>query len=172
MNKAKSWAAGVLLFFYMGVLFKIIVLKFGPIDVAFLWERLQLSMAHPALVAARLKAGNLIPLKEIAGTFDSMSGQRLFNLAGNIAVFVPFGVLLGTAAKAGKLALARAFWRSFAVSLGLESAQVLFAIGKFDVDDLILNSAGGAFGFLIYMAGTWLTTAGSGVPSERPEKSV
>ncbi|MFD2118040.1 VanZ family protein [Paenibacillus yanchengensis] len=31
----------------------------------------------------------------------------------------------------------------------MESAQALFSIGSFDVDDLILNSSGGLIGFVI-----------------------
>jgi hypothetical protein len=32
--------------------------------------------------------------------------------------------------------------------INLESAQALFSIGSFDVDDLILNSSGGLIGFI------------------------
>ncbi|UUZ82086.1 VanZ family protein [Paenibacillus sp. P26] len=169
-SKLKNGFVRALLTYYMYVLFKIIVLKFGPTDVAFLWKHLQQNMVHSEYIVVRLQAGNLIPLKEISRDFDVMSGHSLLNLLGNIALFVPFGMLLGALAKAGKLAWAGAFWRSMTVSLGLESAQVLFSIGTFDVDDLILNSVGGTFGFLVYRVGSWLTTPASRVPSGKPAR--
>ena len=39
---------------------------------------------------------------------------------------------------------------SVVVSLGLESAQLLLAIGQFDVDDLILNAGGALLGYFLY----------------------
>jgi glycopeptide antibiotics resistance protein len=39
---------------------------------------------------------------------------------------------------------------SLAVSLSLEVVQLLIGVGQFDVDDLLLNVAGGVLGWLIY----------------------
>lgn len=169
-NRLENWAVRLLFAFYMYALFKIIVLKFGRADVTFLWEQLQRNVTHSEYIVARLQAGNLVPLKEITRALEALSGHSLTNLLGNIVIFVPFGIFLGTLAKSGKLTLTGAYCRSLAVSLGLESAQVLFSIGTFDVDDLILNSIGGSIGFITYVLGVWLMAEATGVPSGKPAR--
>jgi glycopeptide antibiotics resistance protein len=141
---------------YMCALFKIILLKLGPADVEYMWERMKYNLIHPEYIAARIHAGNLVPLKEISRALEVMSGPSQWNLLGNVTIFIPFGVFLGALAKAGRPALAGVFWRSLGVSLGLEIAQVLFSIGTFDVDDLILNSVGGSIGYIVYTSWTAL----------------
>jgi glycopeptide antibiotics resistance protein len=140
----------------MCALFKIILLKFGPADIGFMWWRLKQNVIHPEYIAARLQSGNLIPLKEISRAIEVMSGPSQLNLLGNIAVFVPLGVFLSVLAKAGQPTLAGVFWRSLGVSFGLELSEVMFSIGTFDVDDLILNSVGGLIGFIVYASWTSL----------------
>lgn len=39
---------------------------------------------------------------------------------------------------------------SFELSLVVEILQLVFKVGSLDVDDLILNTIGGLFGFLVY----------------------
>jgi glycopeptide antibiotics resistance protein len=39
----------------------------------------------------------------------------------------------------------------FLVSLGYETTQLLTGLGVFDVDDLILNTAGSFVGFLLFV---------------------
>lgn len=74
---------------------------------------------------------------------------RIENLLGNIIGFVPFGFLLPSIMKKfynWKRVLAA----TFALSLTFEMAQLVFRLGSFDVDDLILNTLGGVFGFFLY----------------------
>ncbi|MGG6310408.1 VanZ family protein [Paenibacillus macerans] len=71
----------------------------------------------------------------------------LVNMIGNIGVFVPFGILLpslfgGRLRKPFSLFLLGIFV--------LECLQLILKRGSFDVDDLILNSAGFMLGFCIY----------------------
>lgn len=162
--RLKHWGVRLLFAFYMYALLKIILFKFGRVDVAFLWDQLLRTATYPEYIVARLQAGNLVPLKEITRALDALTVHSLTNLFGNIAIFVPFGMFLNVLAKAGKLTLAGTLWRSLAVSIGLESVQVLFSLGTFDVDDLILNSIGGMLGFVAYRLESWLTTPASAVP--------
>lgn len=71
------------------------------------------------------------------------------NLVGNVVVFLPFGYLLpriwGTA-KNGWMLLGYAFF----FSLSIELFQLFSAFGAFDVDDLLLNTAGAQIGFFVY----------------------
>lgn len=71
------------------------------------------------------------------------------NLLGNLLGFVPVGILL---------ALLIPFFRKgiytllagFFLSLGFEMTQLLFGLGIFDVDDILLNTAGCYIGFFLY----------------------
>lgn len=78
--------------------------------------------------------------------------NSLENLAGNVLVFVPFGILLPWAD-----GWYRAFWRVlggvFVFSAGIEVFQLLTALGAFDVDDILLNCLGGMAGYWIYCYG-------------------
>ncbi|MCY9520596.1 glycopeptide resistance protein VanZ-Pt [Paenibacillus apiarius] len=167
-SRLKNWVVRAFFASYMYALFKFIVLKFGSTDVEFLWVRLMRNSTNPECIAARLHADNLIHLKEISRASDSMSGHSLLNLIGNVGIFVPLGIFLGVLAKSGKLTLAGSFWSSLGVSLVLDYTQVLFSIGTFDVDDLILNSTGGSIGFVVYALCARLTTAASSVPNGKP----
>ncbi|MEI9808853.1 MAG: VanZ family protein [Bacteroidota bacterium] len=43
----------------------------------------------------------------------------------------------------------------FMISLLFETTQLVAGIGVFDVDDLILNTAGGIIGFILYAVSKW-----------------
>ncbi len=140
----------VLFIIYVYALFKIILFKFGPIDISFLWQQLKQSLGNPTMIGSRLQQGNLIPFHEISRTIHDVSNHALFNLIGNIAIFMPFGIFLGLMARNKSISTIGVFIRSLGLSLCLESAQVIFAIGNFDVDDLILNASGGVMGFIVH----------------------
>lgn len=100
----------------------------------------------------RIYQYNLVPFREIRRYirhFHALGIYAVINLAGNIAVFVPFGlylpVLAAPARKAGNLIFYTALF-----SLMIESIQLLFRVGSFDVDDIILNTLGGLAGFILY----------------------
>lgn len=64
------------------------------------------------------------------------------NLAGNIALFVP----LGYAAYAARGSVAKAVAWGAAVSVAVEVAQYIWALGYSDVDDLVFNVVGAWLG--------------------------
>lgn len=85
---------------------------------------------------------NLVPFSTIGHYFaiaDSHQRLSAINLIGNIAVFVPFGMLLPLSAR-------MSMWKWVALYTGaiavLELLQLLSRRGTFDVDDIILNVAG------------------------------
>jgi len=69
-----------------------------------------------------------------------------WNIFGNILLFVPFGSLMGLSWR-GKKGLGLTAGASFAVSLCYEIIQLLYAIGEFDVDDVMLNVVGALAGY-------------------------
>lgn len=73
----------------------------------------------------------------------------LVNLGGNIVAFIPFGCILPIISKKR-----RKFFiillLSFELSLAIEITQLISKVGSFDVDDMLLNTVGGAIGYVVY----------------------
>lgn len=79
----------------------------------------------------------------------------LTNLVGNILVFTPIGFLVPIIKKEG-VNIFTIFRISFLLTLFIETVQLIFRIGVFDVDDLIMNTVGGVFGFILFKLIQWL----------------
>ncbi|MDI7741216.1 VanZ family protein [Lysinibacillus fusiformis] len=129
--------------FYMYALFKVILFKFRWRDTAFLLDQLQKKLGNPDNLMYQLQRGNFIPFKTMLINIQSLSWHDLSNLVGNIAVFIPFGMFLAVFFKNKVIG---GFALSLGLSLYLEYLQVIFSLGIFDVDDLILNTSGGLLG--------------------------
>ena len=91
---------------------------------------------------------NLITFTEIT-RYELGSDLFIYNVIGNILVFVPFGFFVSQFINAKKVITISAI--TFISSLTIELVQ--YRIGRaFDVDDIILNIIGGIIGFLVYIA--------------------
>ena len=95
---------------------------------------------------------NLVLFREIKRfyRYREILGMKsvMINLAGNVVAFMPFGFFLQILwQKSGKL-LYVTFW-SFSFSLVVETIQLVYKVGTFDVDDLFLNTLGGIFGYMM-----------------------
>ena len=115
---------------------------------------------------------NLIPFREIKrflvyretlGWFAVLS-----NLLGNVLAFVPFGMILpmlrGRCRHFFYIVLL-----GFDFSLFVETIQLISKVGSFDVDDLFLNTLGGALGYLAF----WLIRRHFGRKhNDKEEKSL
>ncbi|MGM0883643.1 MAG: VanZ family protein [Bacillota bacterium] len=152
----------LMLILYGYVQIKIILFKFRPVELNVLWDQMKISLHNPDRILWRLHNGNLIPFAEITRSVDEASVHGLVNLFGNVLIFMPFGLLLGFLSAGRKISAGGALFISFALSLSLEGAQLLYVIGQFDVDDLILNSFGGWLGFMSFLM---LRRAASRVPA-------
>lgn len=130
---------------YLFVLLKVILFKFGSVDILFLWQQRQSTLENPAYIQNRLEQANFIPFSSIQQNIHRLHNPHdLINLIGNIAIFIPNGILICLLAKNKCIWV---FISSFALSLGLECSQIIFSMGSFDVDDLILNTSGGILGY-------------------------
>jgi glycopeptide antibiotics resistance protein len=95
---------------------------------------------------------NIVPFSTLTNYFVNFSSFNLrtwfINIFGNIAVFVPFGILLPLLFKpANKLGF---FIVIFVGPLFvLELMQTLLRLGSFDIDDIILNGIGAMIGFMV-----------------------
>lgn len=94
---------------------------------------------------------NVIPFKSIFAYIQHFSGFSLSNITdnffGNIFAFLPFGFLLPLLRE--NLSFYKILIYSCSFSLLIEITQILFRVGAFDVDDIILNSLGGGLGYLV-----------------------
>lgn len=99
---------------------------------------------------------NLIPFGASVVVNGTVDFHEIFY---NGLVFLPFGLYLGM------LRPRRSWWKSLpviaGVSLAYEMLQYLLAMGASDITDLIMNTAGGALGLLVFAA--LLRTAGEKV---------
>lgn len=96
---------------------------------------------------------NLIPLKTILQYLNANINRNIIvtNLLGNVVAFMPMGFLLPLVSKKFS-GFFRAVLLTAGFSLLIETAQYILGVGAADIDDLILNTAGGLLGFLIFLA--------------------
>ncbi|TKC19872.1 VanZ family protein [Robertmurraya kyonggiensis] len=137
-----------LFIFYMYGIVRIILFKFRWRDTDFLMHQLERNFWNPDILINHLQRGNFIPFKTIFININNLSGWHdLSNLLGNIVALIPFGIFLVLLSKNKGTKFKGVLAFSLSLSLCLESLQVVFTIGSFDVDDLILNTAGGLLGY-------------------------
>ena len=102
---------------------------------------------------------NLIPFLEIRRfiVYYEVLGIKavLLNIIGNVAAFMPFGFFLPIFSRRCRHFFNTVFY-TLELSLTVELIQLVTKVGSFDVDDLILNTLGGAMGFLVYHTARWL----------------
>lgn len=98
-------------------------------------------------------AYNLVPFKEIRRfiVYWRVVGIQSFflNIVGNIIGFMPLGFFLPIISRRSR------HWYntvllSFLFSLCIETVQLVYKVGSFDVDDMILNTLGGVLGYILY----------------------
>ena len=129
----------VLLFAYLFVLIKVLVLK----DLAMI----RIGILKLNFGGTQEGAANLIPFKTILYYLQGHNGFLIacINIVGNIAALVPLGFLL-------PLVFSNMNWKktllvAIGSGLSIELVQVYLHIGIFDIDDVILNGLGVIIGF-------------------------
>ena len=96
---------------------------------------------------------NLVPFREIERFWKyrrDLGIHSFHNLAGNILGFVPAGFFIPMLWKEKRNFL-YTVCMTFQLSMQAEILQLIFRIGSFDVDDLLLNTFGGMLGYLLLM---------------------
>ena len=94
---------------------------------------------------------------------DILGWRAVFlNIFGNVLAFMPFGFFLPVIWERTR------HWYitvilSFAMSLTVETMQLVGKVGSFDVDDLLLNTIGGFVGYIIFALakGVWERYSGT-----------
>jgi len=93
---------------------------------------------------------NVTPLETIKLYLNHPGYTSTVNILGNIFVFFPMGLFYGYFFKRSNNVILSTVIFAFA-SLVFESLQMLFLVGSFDVDDILLNTLGGIVGFLLIL---------------------
>ena len=97
---------------------------------------------------------NLVPFREIERFWiyrKELGIHSIYNLAGNVLGFVPAGFFIPVLLK-GRRGFLFTACSILQMSLHVEILQLIFRVGSFDVDDLILNTLGGMLGYLLLKA--------------------
>ena len=125
---------------YIGILFyfRILAEAYGRTE-SHAEYRYNLKLFDTILLYVKYK--NLVGMKAV-----------IINILGNIAAFMPFGLLVPILRKkpVGAFLI---LLLSFDFSMLIEVMQLIFKVGSFDVDDLFLNTIGGLAGFICWKFG-------------------
>lgn len=143
------WISALVIYLYL--LTKLILFKGNPVDFKLVLTQLKLLMQEPDLIHTRIV--NLTPFQEITRDWHSVSLGRpgsAIHLFGNVLAFTPLGIFIPVLMGNKWLAGANVLVLSLLLSLAYEVTQLLTGMGVFDVDDLILNTAGGIIGYVLF----------------------
>lgn len=92
---------------------------------------------------------NLVPFRSIARDVHDQGVHFLVNFLGNLGVFAPFGAFLPLVRRRPTTAIQVALW-GFFLSAGIELIQYNSGRRVADVDDVLLNVAGGLLGYVLF----------------------
>ncbi len=134
----------VLIAAYSYILLKIMVLREIPLVTV---GRLMLHFGG----ADANGSSNLVPFKTILSYLSGNKGLVIagVNIAGNIGLTVPLGLLLPFVWRT--VSWKYALLLSFATGFLVEGMQVVLDTGIFDIDDVLLNGLGVMIGYWIYL---------------------
>ncbi|MFV0520493.1 MAG: VanZ family protein [Lachnospirales bacterium] len=143
MNKEKSYFKNILfvliILFYIYLMAKILLFKSVAIGEVFDSNR------------EIIRNCNFIPFHSIKEYYYSGYFSHIIatiQVVGNIIIFIPFGFLCLLLSKDKKFF--SCIWITLVFSLFIEMTQGVLGLGVVDIDDVILNFAGGFIGGVLY----------------------
>ena len=139
----KRLISAFILIAYSAILIKVMVFKdVPPIRIGSLMLNFGGTDAGPP--------ANFLPFKTILPYVLGEKGLIIagINLGGNIALFVPIGFLVSFVYR--KMTWQKSLALAVAVGLAIEGMQVVFRVGIFDIDDVILNALGVMTGYWVF----------------------
>ena len=142
-TKRTRWLAAVALIAYSAILIKLVVFKSIPV-IRIGHLRLRFAGSHTG-------AGNFVPFKTIVPELTGRGNHLIdvVNLIGNIVPFMLIGLLAPLAFRS--ISWQKALVLGVFTGLTCEVMEVVFRVGIFDVDDLILNAFGVIAGYGVFV---------------------
>ncbi|MCM3358045.1 VanZ family protein [Psychrobacillus sp. MER TA 171] len=138
----------VLFTIYILLVLNFIVIKFNG-NIQHLINTIQMNMERRAQGES---SANLVPFRTIKAYIDDISfGIAFINILGNIIPFIPLGFLI-PAAIPSQRNIIKTMISCFLLILSIEILQLIFFLGSFDVDDVILNLLSCFIGFMLFIA--------------------
>src|SRR5271170_2104757 len=137
------WLAACALTAYGALLIRLVVFKLIPvIHIGHL--RLRFAGTHTG-------PGNFVPIKSIIPLLSGRGNQliAMVNLFGNIIPFMPIGFLAPLVVRS--FSWQRALVLGVVTGLTCEVMELVFRVGIFDVDDIILNAFGVMLGYGVFV---------------------
>jgi len=137
------WLAACALIAYSVILIKFVVFKAIP---TIRMRHLRLKFAGPHTGPA-----NLVPFKTIAPQLIGQGNRLIYmvNLIGNIIPFMPIGLLAPLVFRS--FSWQKALVLGVVTGLTFEVMEVIFRVGIFDVDDVIMNAFGVMVGYAVFV---------------------
>ena len=142
-TKRTQWLATCALIVYCAVLIKFVVFKAIPtIHIGHL--RFRLAGPHTG-------PGNFVPFKTIVPQLIGRGNHLIdiVNLIGNIIPFMPIGLLAPLVFRS--ISWQKALVVGVVTGLTFEVMEVVFRVGIFDIDDVILNGLGVMIGYGVFV---------------------
>jgi glycopeptide antibiotics resistance protein len=141
--KRTRWLAVCILIAYGAILIRFVVFKAIPtIRIGHLMFRFAGSRTGP---------GNFVPFRTIAPLLLGRGNHliAMINLIGNILPFMPIGLLAPLVFRT--FSWQKALVLGVLTGLAFEVMEVIFRVGIFDIDDVILNAFGIMAGYAVFV---------------------
>ncbi len=142
MRKAALYLTAVLFAVYVSVMLWMMI--FGRIGTVVFDSYGNYLKEHTSFVPLRF-AFDYIGSVQNEGIYN----YRLGNIIGNTVLFIPLGIFLPCFFKS-ICSLKKLFVSVTIIILVIELVQLIFLLGSFDVDDIILNCLGASVGYWLY----------------------
>ncbi len=137
------WLAACVLTAYGALLIRLVVFKAIPV-IRIGHLRLRFAGTHTG-------PGNFVPFKSIVPLLSGRGNQliAMVNLFGNIIPFMPIGLLAPVVVRT--ISWQKALVLGAVTGLTCEVMEIVFRVGIFDVDDVILNAFGVMAGYGVFV---------------------
>jgi glycopeptide antibiotics resistance protein len=142
MTKRTRWLAACALTAYGALLIRFIVFKAIPV--------IRIGHLRFRFAGTHTGPGNFLPFKSIVPELIGR-GNRLIdmvNFFGNIIPFMPIGLLAPLVVRS--ISWQKVLVLGVATGLSIEVMELVFRVGIFDVDDVILNAFGVMLGYGVF----------------------
>ena len=140
--KRTRWLAACALTAYGALLIRFVVFKDIPV--------IRIGHMRFRFAGTHTGPGNFVPLKSLVPILTGQGNQliAMVNLFGNIIPFMPIGLLAPLVLRS--ISWQKALVLGVATGLTFEMMEVVFRVGIFDVDDIILNALGVMAGYGVF----------------------
>jgi glycopeptide antibiotics resistance protein len=141
--KRTRWLAACALTAYGALLIRFVVFKAMPV--------IHIGHLRFRFAGTHTGPGNFVPFKTIVPLLVGGGNQliAMVNLFGNIIPFMPIGLLAPLVVRS--ISWQKALVLGVFTGLSFEVMEVVFRVGIFDVDDVILNAFGVMVGYGVFV---------------------